>query len=105
MGIRAGAEMTSFEMRFIALRTKDVIAPTGTMAFARRVTQRNAWNTEYLRSREGMIGRRLTTAERLSATIEENRLGRGPCHMDLGALPADEYDQLARMLINIVNVE
>ena len=29
MGLRAGAEMTSFEMRFVALRTKDVIAPTG----------------------------------------------------------------------------
>ena len=27
MGIRAGAEMTTFEMRFIALRCKDTIAP------------------------------------------------------------------------------
>lgn len=32
MGIRAGAEMTTFEMRFIALRCKDTIAPTGTLA-------------------------------------------------------------------------
>ena len=32
MGIQAGAEMTSFEMRFIALRCKDTIAPTGTIA-------------------------------------------------------------------------
>src|SRR3989337_1445705 len=32
MGIRAGAEMTSFESRFIALRVKDVHAPTGTIA-------------------------------------------------------------------------
>lgn len=30
MGIEAGAEMTTFEMRFIALRCKDTIAPTGT---------------------------------------------------------------------------
>ena len=29
MGIISGAEMTSFEMRFIALRCKDTIAPTG----------------------------------------------------------------------------
>ena len=28
MGIDAGAEMTTFEMRFIALRCKDTIAPT-----------------------------------------------------------------------------
>lgn len=32
MGIRIGAEMTSFENRFIALRVKDVHAPTGTIA-------------------------------------------------------------------------
>ena len=32
MGIKAGAEMTTFEMRFIALRCKDTIAPTGTLA-------------------------------------------------------------------------
>ena len=28
MGLRCGAEMTTFEMRFIALRCKDTIAPT-----------------------------------------------------------------------------
>ena len=32
MGILSGAEMTTFEMRFIALRCKDTIAPTGTIA-------------------------------------------------------------------------
>ena len=32
MGIRAGAEMTTLEHRFIALRCKDTIAPTGTIA-------------------------------------------------------------------------
>lgn len=32
MGILGGAEMTTFEMRFIALRCKDTIAPTGTIA-------------------------------------------------------------------------
>lgn len=32
MGIKHGAEMTTFEMRFIALRCKDTIAPTGTIA-------------------------------------------------------------------------
>ena len=36
MGIRSGAEMTTFEMRFIALRCKDTIAPTGTIAQACR---------------------------------------------------------------------
>ena len=34
MGIRAGAEMTSFEMRFIALRCKDTIAPALVNSYA-----------------------------------------------------------------------
>ena len=34
MGLLSGAEMTTFEMRFIALRCKDTIAPTGTIAQA-----------------------------------------------------------------------
>ena len=42
MGIRAGAEMTSFEMRFIALRCKDTIAPTGTIAQGVGAKQVNA---------------------------------------------------------------
>ncbi|HLF86307.1 MAG TPA: FAD-binding protein, partial [Nitrospiria bacterium] len=42
MGIRAGAEMTSFEMRFIALRTKDAIAPTGTLALGFGAPQVNS---------------------------------------------------------------
>ena len=42
MGILAGAEMTSFEMRFIALRCKDTIAPTGTIAQGVSAKQINA---------------------------------------------------------------
>lgn len=48
MGIRAGAEMTSFEMRFIALRTKDVIAPTGTLALGFGATQVNARGERFM---------------------------------------------------------
>ena len=42
MGIRHGAEMTTFEMRFIALRCKDTIAPTGTLAQGVGAKQVNA---------------------------------------------------------------
>ena len=42
MGIRSGAEMTTFEMRFIALRCKDTIAPTGTIAQGSRAKQVNS---------------------------------------------------------------
>ena len=42
MGITAGAEMTTFEMRFIALRCKDTIAPTGTIAQGVSAKQMNS---------------------------------------------------------------
>ena len=42
MGILAGAEMTTFEMRFIALRCKDTIAPTGTIALGMSMKQNTA---------------------------------------------------------------
>lgn len=101
LGIRHGAEMTSFEMRFVALRTKDVIAPTGTMAFVRGIAQRNARGVEYVRVRGSMLGRRLTTAERLLATVEENRAGNGPCSMDLSGLSGDEYAKLERSYLEM----
>ena len=50
MGIRAGAEMTSFEMRFIAFRCKDTIAPTGTIAQGIRTKQVNGYNESYVRN-------------------------------------------------------
>ena len=66
MGIRAGAEMTTFEMRFIALRCKDTIAPTGTIAQAVGAKQINAKGEVY----EDKYG--LTTSQRLYGTVREN---------------------------------
>ena len=68
MGIRAGAEMTSFEMRFIALRCKDTIAPTGTVAQGIGAKQVNASGDEYVKD----YGKPLTLT-RLFATVEENK--------------------------------
>ncbi len=47
MGIKAGAEMTTFEMRFIALRCKDTIAPTGTLAQGAGAKQINSLGEVY----------------------------------------------------------
>ena len=47
MGILAGAEMTTFEMRFIALRCKDTIAPTGTIAQGVGAKQINSLGENY----------------------------------------------------------
>ncbi|MGE5416485.1 MAG: adenylyl-sulfate reductase subunit alpha [Acidobacteriota bacterium] len=84
MGLRAGAEMTTFEMRFIALRIKDVIAPTGTVAQGVNARQINAQGEEYQKNYEND-----STPMRMYATIEENKADRGPCYLDLTHLSAD----------------
>ncbi|MDI6870890.1 MAG: adenylyl-sulfate reductase subunit alpha [Bacillota bacterium] len=89
MGIRAGAEMTSFEMRFVPLRVKDVQAPTGTVAQGARVRQVNALGVEYLRGDD-----RITTADRLERTLREQQAGHGPCYLDLGRLVPEEVRRL-----------
>ena len=71
MGILAGAEMTTFEMRFIALRCKDTIAPTGTIAQGVHAKQLNSKGEVY----ENSYG--LRTSERCYGTVEENRKGNG----------------------------
>ncbi len=101
MGLRAGAEMTSFEMRFVALRTKDVIAPTGTLVLGTRMPQCNARGEQYLRTKEAMLGRSLTTCERLLYTIEEHKKGRGPCYVDVSALGPVLYTALIESYLNM----
>lgn len=66
MGLLSGAEMTTFEMRFIALRCKDTIAPTGTIAQGVGARQVNAHGDIY----ETKYG--LTTSQRVYGTVMEN---------------------------------
>ena len=101
MGLQAGAEMTSFEMRFIALRTKDLIAPTGTLVAGTHVRQLNARGENYYKKIETMLGRKLATCERLFYQIEENRQGRGPCFVDLSTLNEPQFDRLLRSYLDM----
>lgn len=96
MGLRAGAEMTTFEMRFIALRIKDVIAPTGTVAQGVHARQINVLGEEYQKNYEDD-----TTPMRMYATIEENKAGRGPCYLDLTHLPADYNPRLKESYLSM----
>ncbi|MDH5674970.1 MAG: adenylyl-sulfate reductase subunit alpha [Myxococcales bacterium] len=84
MGIRAGAEMTSFEYRFIPLRIKDAVAPTGEIAQWLGAPQINALGEPYLDKHYAELGgRSMPTQDRLYATLLEKRAGRGPCYLDL----------------------
>jgi len=96
MGIRAGAEMTSFEMRFIALRCKDTIAPTGTVAQGIHAEQVNAQGLEYVKN----YGEPLTTI-RLFATVEENNKGLGPCYLKTKGIDKEVEEELYKAYLNM----
>lgn len=95
MGIMAGAEMTTFEMRFIALRCKDTIAPTGTIAQGVQARQTNAKGEIY----EKKYG--LTTSERLYGTVMENKEGRGPCYLDTTHIDKKQEEELYKAYLNM----
>lgn len=95
MGLLAGAEMTTFEMRFVALRCKDTIAPTGTIAQGVRAKQVNSRGEVY----ETKYG--LTTSERIYGTVEENRHGRGPCYLDTTKITDEAEEDLYRAYLNM----
>ena len=95
MGIRAGAEMTTFEMRFIALRCKDTIAPTGTIAQGVGAKQVNAKGEVY----EDKYG--LTTSERVYGTVMENLEGRGPCYLRTEGITAEQDVSLKKAYLNM----
>ncbi|MBC7765813.1 MAG: adenylyl-sulfate reductase subunit alpha, partial [Hyphomonadaceae bacterium] len=96
MGIRAGAEMTTFEMRFIALRCKDTIAPTGTLAQGVGAKQVNAMGENY----ECKYGKPIT-ANRVYATVKENQAGRGPCVLKTEGITEKQGDELYKAYLNM----
>lgn len=95
MGILAGAEMTTLEMRFVALRCKDTIAPTGTIAQGVGARQVNAAGEVY----EERYG--LRTSERCWGTAEESRAGRGPCFLATRGISDEAEADLYRAYLNM----
>lgn len=95
MGINAGAEMTTFEMRFIALRCKDTIAPTGTIAQGVGAKQVNSLGEIY----ENRYG--LTTSQRVYGTVRENIEGRGPCYLRTEGISSEQDESLKKAYLNM----
>ncbi len=95
MGIRAGAEMTTFEMRFVAQRCKDTIAPTGTIALGVGAKEVNARGEDF-ESRYG-----LSTSGRAYGVTNENHEGRGPCYLRTEGITGAQDQQLLRAYLNM----
>ena len=99
MGIMSGAEMTTFEMRFIALRCKDTIAPTGTLAQGVGAKQVNSCGEVY----EQKYG--LTTSQRLLGTVKENAEGRGPCYLKTTGITPSQEESLYKAYLNMAPLQ
>ena len=99
MGILAGAEMTTFEMRFIALRCKDTIAPTGTLAQGVGAKQLNSQGEIY----EKKYG--LETSNRLWGTVVENLEGRGPCYLKTIGIDEKQENDLYKAYLNMAPLQ
>lgn len=95
MGINHGAEMTAFEMRFIALRCKDTIAPTGTLAQGVGAKQVNSLGEVY----ESKYG--ITTSQRVYGTVMENIEGRGPCYLRTEGISEEQDNSLIKAYLNM----
>ncbi len=81
MGINAGAEMTTFEMRFIA---------QGVGA-----KQVNSLGEVY----ENRYG--LTTSQRVYGTVRENIEGRGPCYLRTEGISSEQDESLKKAYLNM----
>lgn len=95
LGIEAGAEMTTFEMRFIALRCKDTIAPTGTLAQGTGAKQVNCKGENY----EHQYG--IRTCERVYGTVMEKQKGNGPCYLKTEGSSEKQVEQLYHAYLNM----
>ena len=81
--------------RFIALRCKDTIAPTGTIAQGVGAKQVNSLGEVY----ETKYG--LTTSERVYGTVMENLEGRGPCYLRTEGISPQQDESLRKAYLNM----
>jgi adenylylsulfate reductase subunit A len=95
MGIRAGAEMTTFEMRFVAQRCKDTIAPTGTIALGVGAREINSLGQCF----EGEYG--LSTSGRAFGVANETHQGRGPCYLETEGITPQQDKELLKAYLNM----
>jgi adenylylsulfate reductase subunit A len=90
MGILIGAELSTLEMRFVALRCKDTMAPTGTLSLGVNAVLVNAFGEAY----ESRYGN--STSERVLAQRMESEEGRGPSALVARNLSDNALEELSK---------
>ncbi|SHJ10142.1 adenylyl-sulfate reductase subunit alpha [Desulfofundulus thermosubterraneus] len=95
MGIRAGAEMTTFEMRWCAVRTKDFNGPIDTISVGYKAPMINAKGEKILAERYAHMGGDASPRfVRANAPMEEWLAGRGPCYVDTRHMTPEQVKTL-----------
>ena len=87
--------MTTFEMRFVALRCKDTIALTGTLAQGVGAAQINSRGELYQQNYGN------TTSERVFAVTSEKFFGRAPCYLKTIGISAEQEKFLLDAYLNM----
>lgn len=101
MGIRAGAEMTTFEMRWCATRTKDFNGPIDTISVGYKAAMINAKGEKILQERYAHLGGDAAPRYiRANAPMEEWLAGRGPCYVDTTHMTPEEIKDLKTDYLN-----
>ncbi len=97
MGIRAGAEMTLFEMRLILVRTKDYNGPVDTISGGYHLPMINSRNEKILQKRGGETIPRFLRAD---AVIEEWLNGSPPTYVDTRGIPPEDIRDIESDYLN-----
>ncbi len=101
MGIRAGAEMTTFEMRWCAVRTKDFNGPIDTISVGYNAAMINARGEKILAERYAHLGGDAAPRYiRANAPMEEWLAGRGPCYVDTTHMTPEQIKDLKTDYLN-----
>jgi len=101
MGIRAGAEMTTFEMRWCAVRTKDFNGPIDTISVGYNAAMINARGEKILAERYSHLGGdKAPRYIRANAPMEEWLAGRGPCYVDTTHMTPEQIKDLKTDYLN-----
>lgn len=101
MGIRAGAEMTSFEQRWVAIRTKDFCGPVDTLAVGYGCLMINGKGERIMEERYAHVGGdKAPRFYRLNAPMTEWLEGRAPTYVDTTKLSPEDAKDLRQDLLN-----
>ena len=101
IGIRKGAEMTSFEQRWVATRTKDHCGPVDTISVGYKSNIINAKGERILEKHYAHLGGdKAPRYIRANAPMEEWLAGRGPTYADTTHLLAEDVKNLKTDYLN-----